>query len=260
MALTTMRMVDGPLDKGGCGTHQATISRSLAAPRKDLSSTFNWPLTKTVKQTLQSKSRKVLHKNTYRHFPIPFFQHPEDHELQTSCGPCSWGDKEDTFYSAQTLLSKQHLAKTYTSNSSKEVTEAQSHHHSYLFCWCTYFYIHSPKIYCNTMGTDSLHHPELCNEEAACLGHNFISTFLQPEISDCWEHTGWSLTAPGLEPGTKKEDDNALGNKHLPLRLPAESGRSAAMGLLSTAQGTNSHYYTGGAFAKGPYAGTLIIA
>lgn len=44
-------------------TRQATLLSCSAYSRKDLPSPFNWPLTETVKQTLQSKTRNILHKN-----------------------------------------------------------------------------------------------------------------------------------------------------------------------------------------------------
>lgn len=59
------------------------------------------------------------------------------------------------------------MAKTQASTSSKAVTADKSHHHSYCSCWCTYFHIHSPEIYLNTVETGSLPHPELCKKEAA---------------------------------------------------------------------------------------------
>lgn len=47
------------------GTPQAAPFRAVAAPRKDLASTFNWPPTKTRKhQELESTSRRVLHKTS----------------------------------------------------------------------------------------------------------------------------------------------------------------------------------------------------
>lgn len=66
------------------------------------------------------------------------------------------------------------------------------------------------------VGTDSLHHPELCNKKLLASDIILLATFDYPETSGCWEHPVWSLTASGLEPGTKREDVNSLGNKDHP--------------------------------------------
>lgn len=132
-------------------------------------------------------------------FPFLYFQPWRSwilDQLWSMLSGWSWGH---ILFRPQTLLTgKQRLAKTYTSNSSKEVTEDKSHHHSHWVCWCIYFYIHSPQIYHDAMGTDSLHHPELCNKEAACLRCNFTSHVCLAcnfrLLGMCWleSHSTWT--------------------------------------------------------------------
>lgn len=76
MALPATWAVDGPLDWGGCGLTRKLYKNKWSSFQKDLSSTFNWPLTETVEQVSQNESRKVLHKQTVSSLSIPLFSTP----------------------------------------------------------------------------------------------------------------------------------------------------------------------------------------
>lgn len=111
MALQTEEAVDSP----GNSTR-----KSEAALRKTCQVLSTGPWLKLWDRYCKTNQGRFCTNKPYPPFPFLHFQHPEEHEFQASCAPCSWGKDEDTFWSAQILLpSKQHLAETDTPNSSK---------------------------------------------------------------------------------------------------------------------------------------------